>query len=973
MSNLSPEQIALERELNNILKERLQIEQALNGTQSNQANLQSVTNSMIDQNTSATKKNLESQQSNLDAMIKAGDQLEDNAGKQDLANSAATTFNKILATTGRLYESVLSPAIKYFNQFIRLDFVYNALAQSAADFSAEMRQAAEAQQASIDAFGSMSDETQKRFREFRDNAKGLADTGRSLGSIFGAGYADSFRALTEVYKAFGNEAQALNEKIQATAGQLVLLKESLGISYEAQKKLLQITHDVEEGYEDLTKTLVAGSKAFGVNIKDVGKAFNDIALDIKNFGYMTKKEMADTSVFVARLGLEVQELTSFAAGFDTFEGAAEKVSKLSAAFGIQLDTMDLVMEDNPAKKLDMVREALERSGRSIKDIAGNRREMNYLAETIGLPIEKITEMAEMSVDEFGFAKVAEESEKANKKMSKQDALNEIAKSMRTNLDLMKDLAGGGFFANMVKGFRDMISITPAYRKGMSEIHNALRVFYNLGKDVARMMSSLFYNPSLPDGEEAPFSKLFEGFIGYFKTIAAAATEVRGNLDKVKGYIVDFFSGRNMNVSSEKIMDLIFNPFIDAFSSPAAMQGFLNKDIRNAFVNITSFLADALGGALVSLSKTLIKSVESLFDSRNMKKVENAFLEPRTISRFKKTFIKFAVRFGDVLKNVFTAGQGLFAYFFGGTFNGRTMRYEDSILGGMFSSINKWFESGDAARFIYMFTSSIGRLFFRALDPSGREGGGLISSIGRTIKNMLITLAKVVVVEMNVASAFMLNEIVKFSVKNMTDFSTVIKAIPGSSYIAMLFPGLADKVMDATSGVEVGDVFNLEKIRKGTEKLVGMHVNNLEEAAKKVAQKAKSEGKALTPDDALKKAAKDISGSEGDTSATVVNLQNLEKVVDDTNSKIVEMRKNLEAIPMAKLSAVVGAGTGTELKAKMPEKVVVSTDKIQIRMSLNVSMNAQDIATSLAGQDGEYYFTVNERGALASDEVSIVEQ
>lgn len=968
MSNLSPEQIALEKELNNILKERLQIETALNGTQSNQANIQSVTNSMIDQNTSATKKNLDSQQSNLDSMIKAGDQLEDNASKQGLANKAASTYNKIIATTSRLYESVLKPAVKYFNQFVRLDFVYNALAQSAAEFSAQMREAAEAQQVSIDAFGSMSDETQKRFREFRDNAKGLADTGRSLGSIFGAGYSDSFKALTEVYKAFGNEAQALNEKIQATAGQLVLLKESLGISYEAQKKLLQITHDVEGGYEDLTKTLVAGSKTFRVNIKDVGKAFNDIALDIKNFGYMTKKEMADTSVYVARLGLEVQELTSFAAGFDTFEGAAEKVSKLSAAFGIQLDTMDLVMEDNPAKKLDMVREALERSGRSIKDIAGNRREMNYLAETIGLPIEKITEMAEMSVDEFGFAKIAEESEKANKKMSKQDALNEIAKSMRTNLGLMKDLASGGFFANMIKGFRDMFQYTAAFREAMSRISTALYKFYNLGKAVAKQVSDLFF---LEGKKEAPLEKVFEAFVGYFETVGEAADKLKGSLGDIFGYIGGFLTDDKILPGDigKKVFDKIFDPLLSAFTDPTASQGFLNKDIRNGFVKIFALLFEVASELVSKSGRIMIDFVEGLFEN-NQKDIETAFIKPANLDKFKKAFMKFGGELWKFLKTFWKAGDGVWTFMFGGKWGDQTQKAEDSLLGGMWINVKKWFNSSEAESIMTNITQG----FLKFMTSAFGFGAGGVSKVGSVLSAGFDVTMQFVGDNIILAMKKFFNFVLRESAALLAQIANA-PATGAALLLDWFVPslGLTKKVGDIGRNASEMFQFDIEEEKSIIAQNMQNRINNINQIAKEKVAQAESQGKGITADDALQKAAENVQRKVGGNADITTSLASIENLITVINEKITSVRKNLETLPIAKLTAAIGQGTGTELKASVPEKVVVSTDKIQIRMSLNVSMNAQDIATSLAGNNGEYYFTVNEKGALASEEVSIVDK
>ncbi|HBQ60373.1 MAG TPA: hypothetical protein DD671_12325, partial [Balneolaceae bacterium] len=186
----------------------------------------------------------------------------------------------------------------------------------------------------------------------------------------------------------------------------------------------------------------------------MSKNFQAGIKDANNFGYMTRKELSATSLFATKLGMEMSELTSFADGFDTFEGAAEKVGKLSAAFGIQLDTMDLVMEDNPAKKLDMVREALEKSGQSIENILGDRRQAKYLADTLNLPIEQLEKLRSISTDEFGFSDAFDAAAESQEELTEMDALKTISDQMRelnTALNPMQNSAKT-FFGSFIQGF-----------------------------------------------------------------------------------------------------------------------------------------------------------------------------------------------------------------------------------------------------------------------------------------------------------------------------------------------------------------------------------------------------------------------------------------------------------------------------------------------------------------------------------------
>src|SRR5210317_29882 len=226
------------------------------------------------------------------------------------------------------------------------------------------------------------------------------------------------------------------DKAKGAYGEIIAFKEGLGMSMDALEDLTYRFGTAT--FPDFAKQLVGGADDLGLSLKNVSKNFDAAIKDSKNFGYMTRKELTATSLYATKLGMEMSDLASFGNKFDTFEGAAESVGKLSAAFGIQLDTLDMVMEDNPAKKLDMVREALEKSGKSIDTILGDRRQAQYLADSIGLPIAQLEKLASVSTDEFGFTDALDSAAEAQENMSEQEALNMIAENIR---DIKNSMSG----------------------------------------------------------------------------------------------------------------------------------------------------------------------------------------------------------------------------------------------------------------------------------------------------------------------------------------------------------------------------------------------------------------------------------------------------------------------------------------------------------------------------------------------------
>jgi len=67
--------------------------------------------------------------------------------------------------------------------------------------------------------------------------------------------------------------------------------------------------------------------------------------------------------------MDIKDLQGVMGKFDTWEGAAESVGKLNAQFGMQLDTEKMMMAENPAERMDMIRKAFEQTGKSVGDLS----------------------------------------------------------------------------------------------------------------------------------------------------------------------------------------------------------------------------------------------------------------------------------------------------------------------------------------------------------------------------------------------------------------------------------------------------------------------------------------------------------------------------------------------------------------------------------------------------------------------------
>jgi hypothetical protein len=519
-------------------------------------------------------------------------QLDAVASSSDGAAGSQNVFQKALGFTQKAAAS-LQIALTGMWEFLQPIFnvvtlqpIYSWMYEQSSVMGAANTAAFEAAQALKSAIGALP-KTMEKYSKFTDAAsKSSSSFGRSLGSIFGGAIGDVMTGLAATMEELGVEFDLFMDNIQGAEGHFLAFNKGLGVSVESLSKIAYKFDDTKAAFADFATGLVGGSKELGLNIKSVGKNFDSALKNSTDFGYMTRKELTATTLYATRLGLEMDELSGMTKKFDTFEGAAESVGKLNTAFGIQLDTMDMVMETNPAKRLDMIRKALEGSGQSLDTIMGDPRKSKYLADNLEMSYDQIQKIASVKTDEFGFTEAIDAVAEGQEKMSEQDAMIEMVKQIKS---LNAHMGGGtktykGFFSAFTKGFSEAIERTAAFQKMFGTMQSAFASFYTVGAKVARLVGNLFYNPGLEgtDGkggvgdktaEDAPlFKYFFKPFLDYFAAMKDAATLLTadgGPIDKVFDYVNQLLDPETYGKADKNfnIFEILFAPFKAKFIDP----------------------------------------------------------------------------------------------------------------------------------------------------------------------------------------------------------------------------------------------------------------------------------------------------------------------------------------------------------------------------------------------------------------------
>lgn len=454
------------------------------------------------------------------------------------------------------------------------------------------------------------------FNELRSSSGALAKSGLSVGQVFGygpGGAAKMLEAVGELAKAAGPAFSMLRDQIAGAADKMVMMNKGLGMSNEAlaemAAKAARTGGNVGDDLVEMGSMAIQMGEKFGVSAKTIGKNVSTLIENMEDFGGMSKKQLTATATYMAKLGLEAKDLQGVIGKFDDFESAAEGVSQLNQAFGIQLDTMEMMNAQNPAERIDMMRNAFHAAGKSVEDMT--RAEKKLMAEQMGLSVSAMENA--LAVENQGIAyedmeAAAEESE-ANK-MSEKEVMLELAKSIE------KLVHGGqgvtGFFDAFTKGFSRGFKQNKEYRESIQAIRESLRSMVKFGREVGKVFADLMQHLGLFDAIKRIFDpKAFSALLGMNGEKDGILTYIKKFRDSTKAG-GDYSLGDMVKDIFTRLKEYILGPGAEGAS---AFSKFFENAIRFIGSGIASLIPVALGGLqkFIEFLTAAIKDPSSLKD------------------------------------------------------------------------------------------------------------------------------------------------------------------------------------------------------------------------------------------------------------------------------------------------------------------------------------------------------------------------
>lgn len=416
------------------------------------------------------------------------------------------------------------------------------------------------------------EETRKSFGDFgKDMSKNVLDSFRSMrGELANTGLSvwrvtgflhEKLQLLREMAEGMGETFHQFGSEIASNAEAMVAYEKGLGQTHESMRALAEITQGTGGTFESTLRTVTNFSTTlgdtFGISQKVIARDVGEMAKDLKTFGSVGVRQMAQLSTFARTLGTDFKKLLGVVDKFDNFEDAADSAARLAQAFGINVDVMGMMNAQDPAERVDQLRKAFFAAGKSIDSLT--RQERNYLATQTGIEDQALNAVFALENQGKTYDQIKQSGAVAEKQqISQAEAMKRLSDSIERMVK--SGQRQGGFFDRFIMGFKRGLRWSREFWGIMRNIRRSLWATEHAGRRVGRS-----------------FAKNFPGVEKFLKGVR------------------EFFHPKKFYAMGRKVTRA-FTQFFKELGDPSTAQkalGNLLKALRQAFFG----MADSQSGAM----------------------------------------------------------------------------------------------------------------------------------------------------------------------------------------------------------------------------------------------------------------------------------------------------------------------------------------------------------------------------------------
>ena len=206
---------------------------------------------------------------------------------------------------------------------------------------------------------------------------GVLTEAYSTARAYGVSIQDTSGALSSLYTSFTDfrlsNAQSRAELVETAAimGRLGASTDSYAKSIQMGTKALGMLPDqASSSFQEV----IYFAREAQIPVGELTGKYADMLPKLAKLGPSAHKTFMEMARVSKITGLEMEKLMAITDKFDTFEGAADQAGKLNAALGGNfVNAMSLMMETNPVKRFEMIRDSIMQTGLTFKDMSYYQR------------------------------------------------------------------------------------------------------------------------------------------------------------------------------------------------------------------------------------------------------------------------------------------------------------------------------------------------------------------------------------------------------------------------------------------------------------------------------------------------------------------------------------------------------------------------------------------------------------------------
>jgi hypothetical protein len=325
-------------------------------------------------------------------------------------------------------------------------------------------------------------ESTRKFSE--DNLVQFKDMNSELVKLYGygaAGAAALNSKLPQLIQGMGQYAELLGGVFE-NKGALAYfdsLTRQLGFGAEGMKYFYTEARVNGDGivttFARVQEEIKYASIASGLNFKKMSKDFEKLRVNVVQFGHLTNSELLDVTENLTKMGLSMEAASAVFSKFDTFESAAQSAALLSQTFGMNVDALRLIKEEDPSKIAEMLSDAMLATGRSFDELS--RHEKSVMTQYTGLNGEMLRNIMNYKNMGMSFEEATQKAKENDPTAVQMKSMKEMTSSLKQIRKIMTDTS---FFSAFSKGLVNTLTLNSDLTATFVRASSVMQDFFTKG-------------------------------------------------------------------------------------------------------------------------------------------------------------------------------------------------------------------------------------------------------------------------------------------------------------------------------------------------------------------------------------------------------------------------------------------------------------------------------------------------------------